>query len=206
MSYLAVYPFAGLQLHEGLATLLALRWSRLAPCTLTFSVGEHGLLLGATRQTPVDAALVAQLLSTEGFMDDLHAGFNLAELARRQFREVARIAGLLPPSVPGRLQRSLRQLQASSGLLFDVLRRHDPTHILLAQAEREALQNQLNAEGLAALLADCSARQLVLTRSASFTPLAFPLWAETVRGHLSSEDWRTRIQRAAARLERRHGR
>src|SRR5690606_3336078 len=112
----------------------------------------------------------------------------------------------LSPSLPGRAIRSLRQLQASSSLLFDVLSRHDPEHVLLAQAEREVLEAQLEGVRLRAALERCGARRLELRRPCGLTPLAFPLWAESMRGQLSTEDWRTRVQRAALQLEQRHAR
>ena len=99
----------------------------------------------------------------------------------------------------------MRQLQASSGLLFDVLTRYDPDHLLLQQAEREVLAQQLDFPRLETALHECVTRTIDLQRPASFTPLSFPLWAEALRGQLSSEDWKTRIQRAAAQLEKKHG-
>lgn len=201
-----LFPFAGRAVHEGMAALLALRWAREAPNTFGWAVNDYGLVLTAQRQAWPDAALLSRLLATEGLLDDLQAGLNLAELARRQFREIARVAGLLPPSLPGRAARSLRQLQASSGLLFDVLKRHDPGHVLLAQAEREVLEAQLEVRRLEDVLARCRGRVLDLRRPASLTPLAFPLWADAIRGQLSSEDWRTRVARAALQLEKRHAR
>jgi len=203
--HLFAYPFAGRGVHEGLAALLALRWSRLAPNTFGFAVNDYGLALTAQAETTIDEATVHALLSPEGLHEDLQAGANLGELARRQFREIARVAGLLPPSLPGRALRSLRQLQASSGLLFDVLQRHDPDHLLLRQAEREVFEAQLDVRALRATLARCHAARIALRRPRTLTPLAFPLWAEGVRGTHSSEDWRSRVQRAAERLERRHG-
>jgi ATP-dependent Lhr-like helicase len=116
------------------------------------------------------------------------------------------VAGLLSPSLPGRAPRSQRQLQASSGLLYDVLQRFDPDHLLLAQAEREVFSAQLEVSRLADTLADCARRDITLHRLKGLTPLAFPLWAESMRGQLSTEDWKTRVQRAAARLEKQHGR
>jgi ATP-dependent Lhr-like helicase len=204
--HLFLYPFAGRAVHEGLAALMALRWSRLGPNSFAFAVNDYGLALTAHAATDLDQATLRALLSGEGLQEDLAEGLNLTELARRQFREVARVAGLLPPSLPGRAVRSLRQLQASSGLLFDVLRQHDAGHLLLQQAEREVFEAQLDVQALRAVL-DRSARQtLDLQRPATLTPLAFPLWADAMRGTLSSEDWKTRVQRAAERLERRHGR
>ena len=203
--HLFVYPFAGRGVHEGLAALLALRWSRLAPNTFGFAVNDYGLALTAHAEAAIDGATLHALLSPEGLHEDLQAGANLGELTRRQFREIARVAGLLPPSLPGRVLRSLRQLQASSGLLFDVLQRHDPGHLLLRQAEREVFEAQLEVRALQAALARCHAARIALRRPRTLTPLAFPLWAEGVRGTHSSEDWRSRVQRAAERLERRHG-
>ena len=203
--HLFLYPFAGRGVHEGLAALLALRWSRLAPNTFGYAVNDYGLALTAQAQAAIDADGLRALLNPDGLVDDLRAGANLAELARRQFREIARVAGLLPPSLPGRALRSLRQLQASSGLLFDVLQRHDPGHLLLEQAEREVFEAKLEVRALQAALQRCHAARIDLHHPKTLTPLSFPLWAEGMRGTLSSEDWRTRVQRAAERLERRHG-
>ncbi len=199
-----MFPFAGRAVHEGLSALLALRWGREAPNTFGWAVNDYGLVLTAQAEAWPTPALLARLLSPDGLMEDLRESLNLAELARRQFREIARVAGLLPPSLPGRAARSLRQLQASSSLLFDVLRQHDPGHVLLAQAEREVLDAQLEVRSLREVLQRCRDRVLALHRPRSLTPLAFPLWAEAIRGQLSTEDWRTRVARAAQQLEKRH--
>ena len=119
--------------------------------------------------------------------------------------DIARVAGMLTPSMPGATRRSQRQLQASSGLLFDVLQRYDPNHLLLAQAVREVFEAQMDVQALAAALARCAARRIELRQPRTLTPLSFPLWAETVRGELSTEDWSTRVRRAAEQLQARHG-
>ncbi len=203
--HLVLYPFAGRQVHEGLAALLSLRWGRFAANSFAYSANDYGLLLTPACETPLNAALLRALLAPEHLIEDLRESLNLAELARRQFREIARVAGLLPPSLPGRAPRSLRQLQASSGLLFDVLTRFDPDHLLLRQAEREVFSAQLEVGRLQRTLQDCARRRIDLHALKGFTPLSFSLWADSMRGRLSTEDWRTRVQRAAAQLERRHG-
>jgi ATP-dependent helicase Lhr and Lhr-like helicase len=204
--HLAVHAFAGRSVHDGLASLVAWRLARLAPNSFGIALNDYGFMLTAGKRFEVDEDLLRVALSPAQLVDDLREAVNLAELARRQFREIARVAGLLPPSMPGKLARSMRQLQASSGLLYDVLRRHDPGHVLLAQAEREALATQLDLERLQATLARSDAEPIVLRRPRGFTPLSFALWAEWQRGALSNEDWRTRVERAAQQLERRHGR
>ncbi|MGN6153254.1 MAG: ligase-associated DNA damage response DEXH box helicase [Lysobacteraceae bacterium] len=203
--HLCVYPFAGRSVHEALGALLGLRWARRAPNTFAYAANDYGFVLSAEAPAAPDPDLLRDLLSPERLAEDLRESVNLAELARRKFREVARVAGLLPPSLPGGTPRSLRQLQASSGLLYDVLQRHDPDHLLLHQAEREALADDLAFARLDATLREAGERTLDLHRPRSLTPLSFPLWADSLRGRLSTEDWTTRVQRAAAKLERRHG-
>lgn len=208
---LFVYPFAGRHVHEGLAALLALRLGRIVPNTFGIAVNEYGFVLAPHTKRGfaalgLDAAMLRRALSPEGLQHDLAESLNLSEMARRQFREVARIAGLLPPSLPGRAPRSLKSLQAGSSLLFDVLRQHDPGHVLLAQAEAEVFEAQLDAARLHATLAAAAAAELVLAAPPTLTPLAFPLWAEQQRGTLGTEDWKARVQRAAERLEDTHGR
>ena len=203
--HLFLYPFAGRSVHEGLAALLALRWGRLRPDSFGFAVNDYGLAVTARGGQRLDAGTLRSLLAEGDLLGDLQAGLNMAELARRQFREIARVAGLLPPSLPGRAARSDRQLQASSSLLFDVLSRFDPDHLLLEQARREVLEAQLEVGALREALAACATQALSLQFPASLTPLSFPLWAEANRGALSTEDWSTRMRRAAEALEKRHG-
>lgn len=202
---LFVYPFAGRTVHEGMAALFALRWGRLSPHTFVYAVNDYGFVLNSPQRTPVDAGLITRLLTTDRWLEDLQDSMNLTEMARRQFREIARVAGMLMPSLPGGAQRSARQLQASSGLLFDVLQRHDPAHLLLDQAVREVFEAQMDVQALSAAFERCAARTIDLQRPRTLTPLSFPLWAETVRGELSTEDWSARVRRAAEQLQARHG-
>lgn len=204
--HLFLFPFAGRAVHEGMAATIALRWGRRQANTFSYTVNDYGLMLTLAEPADLDDALLRELLSPEQLAGDLRDGVNLGELARRQFREIARVAGLLTPSLPGRAARSLRQVQASSGLLYDVLRRYDPDHLLLAQAEREVLEIQLEAPRLLAALQDCTRRSLDLRAPRALTPLSFPLWTESLRGQLSTETWQARVKRAAAQLEKRYAR
>ena len=173
--------------------------------TFGYAANDYGFVLSPARAVEIDAAGVRALLEPEGLLTDLRESLNLGELARRQFRDIARVSGMLVPALPGRTPRSLRQLQASSGLLYDVLRQHDPDHILLTLAEHEVLHDQLDLDSLARALSSCQARTLTLQHPTSLGPLSFPLWAERLRGQLSNEDWKTRVLRAAQQLEKRHG-
>lgn len=199
--HLFLYPFAGRLAHEGLAALLSFRIARRAPASLSFAINDYGLGIGARRLPDFDADALRELLSPEGLAADLVASLNMAELARRRFREIARIAGLVFQGLPGQA-KSLRQVTASSTLIFDVLREHEPDHVLLAQAVDEVLEGQLELRRLDECLRRIEGQSIVLESPRRLTPFAFPLWAEAFRGHLSSEDWRARVQRMAEQLER----
>ena len=198
--HLCLFPFAGRAAHEGLASLLAWRMARWKPLTVSFTVNDYGLMLSTPTALAIEQAQLRDWLAPQSLREDLLAAVNLGELARRQFRSIARIAGLLPPNLPGKQPRGLRQLQASAGLLHDVLRQHDPGHVLLRQADEEVLQ-ALDADALSALLQRLVSADLCWQQPRKLTPLAFPLWAERLRGQLSSESWKTRVARAAEQLE-----
>lgn len=199
--HLCLYPFAGRALHQALAALLAWRWGRSEANSFTFAANDYGLVLSPARRCALEASQIGNWLTLERLSEDLAQSVNLAELEQRQFREIARVAGLLPPSQPGKAARSLRSLQASSSLIYQTLREFDPGHVLLSQARLEVYQRVLLAEQLADLLRSLGAQALQWLRPDQLTPLSFPLWAERMRGQLSTEDWKTRVARAAAALE-----
>jgi ATP-dependent Lhr-like helicase len=197
LQHLFIYPFLGRQVHRALASLMAFRLAQRRNNTWSMAINDYGLLLSPSEGVELDAEIVRQLLCSADLDADLRASVNLAELEQRQFREVARVAGLLPPSMPSRQVRSLRSLQASSSLLFQTLQSFDPGHILLEQTAREVLKYVLHADELQAALEQMRQCELVLCRLTRLSPLAFPLWAERLRISLSNEDWRTRVERAA---------
>ncbi len=196
------YPFAGRLVHEGLATLLAWRLSREAPATFTLSANDYGLELLSRQEPDVDAERLGRLLAPGDLEADLLACMNTSEIAKRRFRDIARIAGLVFQGYPGR-GKSTRQIQASSGLIFDVLERYDGDNLLLDQARREVLENQLETRRMRETLASIGQKNIVIERPERLTPLAFPLWAERLQSQImSSETWRDRVERMAASLER----
>jgi ATP-dependent Lhr-like helicase len=200
--HLFVFPFAGRLLNEGVATIMAARAAREKPLTLSITTNEYGFELLCEQPIDVDAERLARWASPEGLLEDLVASINASELARRQFRDIARIAGLVDPGTPRR-GKTARQLQVSSGLMFDVLRRHDPDNLLLEQANREVLEAQLAYRDLRDTLQRLASLQIALTRPPRFTPLSFPLRADRLQTQtLSTESWRERVQREAQRLER----
>lgn len=200
--HLFVHAIAGRRAHEGLAALVAARLATRLPGSYGWAATDFGFVVGARALPALDPAAVAALLSDADLDRDLANSVNLGELARRRFREIARIAGLVAQGPPGRA-KSLRQLAASASLIHDVLRQHEPDHLLLRQAEAEALEIDLDRLRIRETLASLRRRRLVLVEPSRLTPFAFPLWAERLRGHLSNEDWQLRVRRMAERLEAR---
>jgi len=141
------------------------------------------------------------LFSEDNLLEHVLASLNSGELAQRRFREIARIAGLVFQGFPG-AARSTRQLQASSGLFFEVFRKHDAGNLLLAQSQREVLELELELDRLRASLRAMRARQLHQVAIARPTPFAFPLMVERLRERLSTEKLSDRITRMIAELER----
>jgi len=202
--HLFLYPLEGRLVHEGLAALFAYRMARLVPITFAMSSNDWGIELLSPTEPPLAEALEAGLLSPERLIDELPASLNAAEMAKRQFREIARVAGLVFPGLP-RSGKTARQLQASSGLMFDVFRRYDPENLLLAQAHREVLERQLERSRLGATLQRLSAARVVLAEPKRFTPLSFPLLVDRTRNKVSSEKLADRIARMQLVLERAAG-
>jgi ATP-dependent helicase Lhr and Lhr-like helicase len=199
--YAFFYPFEGRLAHLGLATLFSYRLSRAVPRTFSLTVNDYGF--GLLCATPFDLGLgdLGRLLAAPDVERDILAGLNAAELGRRQFREIARVAGLVFQGFPGQGQSS-RALQASSGLLYDVFAQYDPDNLLLAQATREVLERQLEASRLAAALARMRASRTRLLRPRRPTPFAFPLMVEMFREKLSTEALEARVARMIEQLER----
>ncbi len=198
-----LFPFAGRLAHEGLGAVLAQRVTRRRSSSVQAVVTDYGVELLSNEPMELTEDDWRSLLSTKNLIEDLLAALNSTELARRQFREVARIAGLTHQGFPGRLKPS-RQLQASSDMFFDVFREFDPDNLLLTQASREVMNAQLEIRRLRAALEDSAGATIRLVRPGDLTPLAFPLWAESLRATTtSSETWEQRVRRMVTTLEER---
>lgn len=200
--HLFVYPFAGRHVHEGLAALLAYRISRETPITATLTPNDYGFeLLVEKLPQSLNAAAVKAWLSPNALETDLPASLNAAEMARRRFREIARIAGLVFEGYPGS-GKTVKQVQVSSALIYDTLAKYDRDNRLTRQALSEVLEQQLDYRHLRLALERIAACEVVLIDTPRLTPFAFPLWADRIGSRLSNEDWQLRVQKMLAALEK----
>ncbi|MEM9083938.1 MAG: DNA ligase-associated DEXH box helicase, partial [Planctomycetota bacterium] len=197
-----LFPFEGRLVHEGLGALLAYRLTQATSMTLTVTANDYGVELASQSLLDAEGLPWRELLTAESLVDDLLLCLNTSELARRRFRDIARVAGLINQGYPGQKKKS-RQLQASSELFFDVFTEFDPENMLLDQARREVLEQQLEVERLRNVLGRLGDQRLVIEKPVQLTPIGFPLWAESLRTQqVSSEKWTDRIAGMAMRLEK----
>jgi ATP-dependent Lhr-like helicase len=200
--HLFVYPFEGLLVNEGLATLVGYRLTKRSPITFSITANDYGFELLSDRPLQLPTEALKHVFRPMGLMTDILASLNASEMARRQFREIARVAGLVFQGYPGGRQKSSHQLQASSSLLYNVFQRYDPQNLLLKQATEEILDRQLEFRRLKGALQRLSAGNLRALTTDHPTPLAFPILASRLRATLSSEKLAERIQRLQIRLEK----
>ena len=202
--HLFLFPFEGRLVHEGIAALLAYRLGQLKPQTFTIAINDYGLELVSPDPIEVNQDLLLKLLSPVELSEDVLESLNAGELAKRQFREVARVAGLINPGLPN-AGRTARQLQASSGLFYDVFCEYDPGNLLLWQANREVLDRQFEITRLKTALDRLSRCMVTFTEPPRPTPFAFPLLVERMRDSISSEKLADRVAKLAAELEHKAG-
>ena len=126
--------------------------------------------------------------------------YEFSEMSKRQFREIARVAGLVFQGYPG-AQKSIRQVQASGSLFFDVFEKYDPDNLLLTQSRREVLERQLEVKRIRMILEEMRNQKITIVSPTQLTPFAFPLWAESLRTQVSSESWNDRVSKMAEKLE-----
>lgn len=200
--HIFMYPFGGRQVNEGLAALTAFRLTRLQPATFVTSANDYGFELLSKTHTHLTPKLLDSLLSEDNLLEDVIESINASEMARRQFRDIARVAGLIIQGYPGS-QKSTRQVQASSGLIYDVLKDYDAENLLLKQSLNEVLEQQIDVTQLQDSLNTIRSQEKLIVDTKKLTPLAFPLWAERLRGQIvSSEKWQDRVRRMVETLEK----
>ena len=198
--HLLMYPFEGRFVHEGLAALVAHRISTLMPITFSIAMNDYGFELLSDQAIPVEEALENDLLGTDHLTRDIQAGINATEMARRKFREIAAIAGLVFKGYPGAPVRD-RHLQSSAQLFFDVFRQYDPENLLLQQAYEEVLDFQLEEARLRLALRRIARQRIVLTHPDRPSPFAFPIMVDRLREKLTSEQIQDRVRKMTLEYE-----
>jgi ATP-dependent Lhr-like helicase len=199
--HLFVYPFEGRLVHEAMAALLAFRISRMIPISFSFAMNDYGFELLSDQPIPVDDANAHELFSPAGLSMDIRRSVNSAEMARRKFRDIAVIGGLIFQGYPGEFKKT-RHLQSSAGLLFNVFSEYDPHNLLLRQAYQEVMEQQMEEGRLRDMLERISRGRIVITFPRELTPFCFPLKVDSMREDLSSEKLEDRVRKMQEQLSK----
>ncbi len=200
--HLLIYPFEGRQVHEAMSAIVAHRISLITPITFSIAMNDYGFELLSDKPIPVDDSTAKELFTTENLLADIQKSMNSTEMAKRKFRDIAVIGGLIFQGMPGEHKKA-RHLQSSASLLFKVFEEYDPNNLLLKQAYNEVLEQQMDEARLRDALERMYSSKLVLTFPSQLTPLSFPIIVDGLnRNNLSSEKLEDRIRRMQNMLEK----
>lgn len=192
--HLVFFPFEGRLVHEGLMALFAWRMSRITPISFSLACTDYGFELLSDKPAPLMEALEEGLLDSQHLEKDIVSSINASEMAKRQFRDIARVAGLTFQGYPGQ-RISNKNIQANSSLLYEVFARFDPGNLLLHQAQREVMERQLELSRIHQTLNRMAASELLIRELEEPSPLSFPIIVDRLREKLSSEQVAERIRK-----------
>ena len=195
--HLFMYPFEGRLIHEVMSALIAFRISKITPISFSMAMNDYGFELLSSQEIPLNEENLKQILTKENLIQDVLSSINATEMARRKFRDIAVISGLVIQTYPGQ-QKSNKSLQSSAGLIFNVLEDYDSQNILLKQAYTEVFNQQIDEARLMEAFKRIENSKIILKFANSFTPLSFPIKVDSLRQSLSSEDLGERIRRMQA--------
>ena len=199
--HLFAYPFEGRQVHEIMASLIAYRLGRKKPISFSIAMNDYGFELLSEQPIPIDETDIKGLFSPENLSEDIIASINSTEMARRKFRDIACISGLVFQGYPGKFVAN-KHLQSSSALFFNVFSDYDKHNLLLRQAYDEAFYQQIEEPRLAAALHRIQLSKVIVVKAESYTPLCFPIKVDSLRDNMSTEELSQRIERMTAEAEK----
>jgi len=197
--HLFVFPFEGRLVHEAMAAVLAYRISRITPITFSFAMNDYGFELLSDQPIPIDDSNAYQLFSPENLFEDIQRSLNSVEMAKRKFRDIAVIGGLIFQGFPGE-QKKARHLQSSASLLFKVFSEYEPQNLLLRQAYNEVMEQQMEEQRLRDMLERIQKSKIVITYPRRLTPFCFPIKVDSMREDLSSEKLEDRVKKMQLQL------
>ncbi|MCG7857803.1 ligase-associated DNA damage response DEXH box helicase [Flavihumibacter sediminis] len=197
--HLFVFPFEGRLVHEAMAAILAWRISQIRPISFSFAMNDYGFELLSDQPIPVDDTNVYDLFSPDNLFIDIQRSVNSTEMAKRKFRDIAVIGGLIFQGYPGEHKKA-RHLQSSASLLFKVFQEYDRDNLLMRQAYQEVFDQQMEEARLREMLDRIQSSSIVLQFPEKLTPFCFPIKVDSMRENLSSEKLEDRIRKMQLHL------
>lgn len=197
--HLFVHTFEGRLVNEAMAAILAYRISSIKPITFSFAMNDYSLELLSDQPIPVDDGNVYSLFSPKNLFEDIQRSVNATEMAKRKFRDISVIGGLIFHGFPGEHKKA-KHLQSSASLLFQVFSTYDNQNVLLRQAYQEVFDQQMEEMRLREMLERIQESRIVLTFPERLTPFSFPVKVDSQRESLSSEKLEDRVRRMLKEL------
>ena len=195
--HLFCHTFEGRLVNEAMAAILAWRISGNHPITFSFAMNDYSFELLSDQPIPINEANAYELFSAENLTEDIQRSVNATEMAKRKFRDIAVIGGLVFQGMPGE-QKKARHLQSSSSLLFNVFMEYDAANILLRQAFQEVMDSQMEELRLREMLKRIAHARIIITHPDKLTPFSFPVKVDSMRESMSSEKLEDRIKKMLA--------
>ena len=199
--HLFVFPFEGRLVHEAMAAILAYRISRITPITFSLAMNDYGFELLSDQPIPLDDTNSYELFSPQNLFADIQRSLNSVEMAKRKFRDIAVIGGLIFTGFPGE-QKKARHLQSSASLLFNVFAEYEPGNLLLRQSYNEVMEQQMEEERLRKMLERIQKSKIIITFPNRLTPFCFPIKVDSMRENLTSEKLEDRVKKMQMQLEK----
>jgi len=197
--HLVFYPFDGRFINEGLSTLVAWRISQTRKISFSIALNDYGFELLSDQELDFEELSTNDLFTTKNLWADIQKSANSVQMAKRKFRDIATIAGLIFKGYPGSNKRD-RHLQSTSQLFFDVFQEHEPDNLLVQQAYEEVMQFQLEETRLRKALDRIAEQTIVIKKTKKATPFAFPIIVDRMREKISSESLVDRIQKMKLKI------
>lgn len=197
-----IYPFEGRLVHEVMAALMAYRLGKQQAVSISMAMNDYGFELLCDREVAMTPNEIHHLLNLEYLTEDIYSSINATELARRKFRDIACIAGLVFQGFPTK-QKKDKHLQSSASLIFNVIQEFDPGNLLYRQAFHEAYVYQMEEVRLRQALLRINNSKIRVQHPRKFTPFSFPIKVDSMRQNLSSESLESRIRKMTVELETR---
>lgn len=188
------YPFEGRAVHEAMSSLLSYRIGLLSPITCSLAFNDYGFEMLSDKPIDIQAVIDNNLFSPEYMLSDLQKSLNSNEMARRKFRDIAVISGMVFTGYPEKGVK-MKHLQSSSQLLFDVFRDYEADNLLFQQAFTETFEHQLEEGRLRIALERIRTQEILWAKCENATPFSFPLITDRLREKLSNEKLADRIKR-----------
>ncbi len=188
------HTLVGRAANEALSRVVALRISRIRGGNAVATPDDYGFVLTVTPQQHFTSDELPALLSMQGFARDLDESLSRSHLLKYHFRNAAQAGMMVYRNYFGE-QKSVRKLQWSAEVIFNVLAQYEPDHVLMREAKRDAVHTYIDIDGAIAFLVRAAQKPMRIRQVDRVPPLSFALFVTKIKEALLVEDPRETVER-----------